>query len=148
MDKWLKPAETLLRDFVATAPLEQAAAVSDRKTEKLRHFTIMFCFSALGMDRVPMIVLPNLVLVPAMLRAIEDYCSNTATKNGWVNGEAWMEWVIGFCEWVVISAGSLRMGRSLPGMCRRERTASATVRGFCSYPAQCMNLESLRAEFM
>jgi hypothetical protein len=84
--------KALLRGFVVTALLNKAAEVPARKTDKLRHFTIMGCFDALGMEPLPMIVAPNLVLAPAQCRAFRECGSFTSTKNGWVNCEGWVEW--------------------------------------------------------
>jgi hypothetical protein len=59
-DGWLKPAERL-REFIATALLNKVAEVSARETDKLRHFTNMFCFNSSEIGPLAMIVVPNLV---------------------------------------------------------------------------------------
>ena len=74
--------------------------VFSRKTDKLPHFTIMACFNALGLGPLPMIVVPNLVSASVVFQEFRELCTVTSTKNGWVNGDAWIDWTTAFCQWV------------------------------------------------
>ena len=74
--------------------------VFSRRTDKLPHFTVMACFNAEGCGPLPMIVVPNLATAKEVFREFRGNCLIVTTENGWVNGEAWVEWATMFCEWM------------------------------------------------
>jgi hypothetical protein len=98
IDKCLEPAESPAEGLCRDRSAQQGGGGVCPEDKQGPHFTIMFCFNAWGMRPLPMMVVPNPVLAPAVFRAFQGYCSIASTKNGWVNGGARVEWASDFAR--------------------------------------------------